>query len=233
TGTITIDGSAVSVGPTAAGQDLRRAVKATTANQQGVMYVTGVTNPSAYAKILKPDGSQQALVPINNNPAGQTFFMDTQTLVTVGTYTVFVQHIGTNIGSETVQLKSVPADITGTIAIDGSAVSVGPTAAGQDVRLTFTTTTANQQVVMYVTGVTNPSAYAKILKPDGSQQASVPINNNPAGQTFFMDTQTLATVGTYTAFVQHIGANAGSETLQLKSASDVTGTIAIDGPAVT
>src|SRR5207253_3234809 len=129
------------------GQDVRLTFTTTTANQRVVMYVTGVTNPGAYAKILKPDGSQQAFVTINNNPAGQTFFMDTQTLVTVGTYTVFVQHIGTNIGSETLQLKSVPADITGTITIDGSAPCTTLIRSGQDVRLTFTTTTANQQVV--------------------------------------------------------------------------------------
>src|SRR5438132_734570 len=155
--------------------------------------------------------------------------MDTQTLATVGTYTVFVQHIGTNIGSETLQLKSVPADITGTIAIDRSEERRVGTEGRQEVRLTLTTTTANQKVVMYVTGVTNPGAYAKILKPDVSQQAFVTLNNNPAGQTFCMDTQTLVTAGTYTVFVQHIGTNIGSETVQLKSVpADITGTIAID-----
>jgi YD repeat-containing protein len=232
TGSIAIDGSAVTVGPTAIGQDVRLTFSAS-AGQRIVAYVTNVTNPSAGFNLLRPDGSQQRYMGLGNNPAGQTFFMDTQTLATTGTYTLWINHSGTNVGSETVQLKSVTADITGPITIDGSAVTVGPTAVGQDVFLTFTAT-AGQRVVAYVTNVSNPSAGFLLVRPDGSQQYYMGLGNNPAGQTFYMNTQTLATAGTYKLWINHSGTNVGSETVQLKSVpADITGPITIDGSAVT
>src|SRR5258708_14908058 len=81
--------------------------------------------------------------------------------------------------------------------------------------LSFSTTTANQRVVMYVTAVSNPDAGVLILNPDGSQHAYMGINKgcNPC----FMDVQTLATVGTYTVWVNHHGTNVGSETIQLST----------------
>jgi hypothetical protein len=147
--------------------------------------------------------------------SGATTFVDSVTLNTAGTYTVFVDPQARATGHVTVQLNDC-SDVTGTISIDGGAVTATTSVQGQDARLTFTGT-AGQRIVVLVTGVTNPSATVNILKPDGSTEASVAINNNPTGQTFFINTQTLVTTGTYTLWVQHSGTNVGSETLQLNS----------------
>jgi hypothetical protein len=347
-GTIAINGSPVTVTTIVSGEDARLSFTAT-AGQRIVVYATSVTTPYATVYLVKPDGTNQTSLGINNNPAGQTFFMDTQTLATTGTYQLWVQHSGTNVGSETLQIASVPADftstitvpaagqtgtavrvptsgnlavgqngsltfsgttgqklsfnvlsptfgtvyygcytriydpsnnqiafgycgpgasnyidtvtlaatgtysiftdpqgtatgsvsysinndsdVTGTIAIDGSAVTVTTTASGEDARLTFSAT-AGQRIVVYATSVTNPYATVYLVKPDGTNQISLGINNNPAGQTFFLDTQTLATSGTYQLWVQHSGTNVGSETLQIASVpADVSGSLTIGGSA--
>jgi YD repeat-containing protein len=233
-GPILIDGSAVTVGPTAVGQDVNLTFTTTVANQRVVLYATAVSNPQAGLQIFNPDGSQHAQTGINNTGyPSNSFFLDVQTLSVIGTYTVNVHHFGTNVGMETLQLKSVPADVTGPIVIDGSAVTVGPTSVGQDVRLTFTTTVPNQRIVGYATAVSNPLAGFQILNPDGSQHVQIGINNaGYPSNSFFMDLQTLATVGTYTVLVSHFGTNVGMETLQLKSVpADIAGSIVIGGSA--
>jgi hypothetical protein len=138
--------------------------------------------------------------------------MDTQTLVTAGTYTLMVAHNGTNVGSATLQLINIPPDVTGTITPGGSAVTVTTTVAGQDARLTFSAT-AGQRVSALVTNVTNPSATVLLLKPDGTQQTWLSIG--PGCNPCSMSTQTLATTGTYTLMVAHNGTSVGNETLQL------------------
>jgi YD repeat-containing protein len=342
TGTIAIDGSPVTVATTVQGQDARLTFTAT-AGQRIVVYATNVTNPAAYVNLVKPDGTVQTDFYINNSPAGQTFFLDTQTLATSGTYQLWVQHTSTNAGSDTLQIASVPADVTttltvpvagatgpsssltitkpgqagtftfngtagqklsfnlpsstlgnppctvknpdgslltnfvcgtggytfpqtlgqngtytiavaptgtatgsismsinndadvtGTITIDGSAVTATTTVAGQDARLTFTAT-AGQRIVVYATNVTNPAAYVNLVNPSGTVQTYFYINNSPAGQTFFLDTQTLATSGTYQLWVQHssYSANVGSETLQVASVpADFSATLTVGGAAV-
>jgi hypothetical protein len=333
TGSIAIDGSPVTTTTTVPGQDARLTFSAT-AGQRVVVQVTGVTNPSANVVLLRPDNSGQVQFPIYS---GQTGFLDTQTLATTGTYTLWVQHVSSYTGSETLQLSSVPADftasiniggpvvrvpatgntaigqnaslsftaaagqrvsastssgtysscnlsiknssgtslgsgscsgatgyvdtvtlsaagtysvfvdpqgtatgtttvllnndsdVTGTITIDGSPVTTTTTQPGQDARLTFTAN-AGQRVVLQVTSVTNPSATVNLLKPDSTTQTSVPISS---GQSAFIDTQVLATTGTYTLWVQHASTYTGSETLQLNSVpADFTASITIGGPAV-
>ncbi|MBZ5526116.1 MAG: IPT/TIG domain-containing protein, partial [Acidobacteriia bacterium] len=329
TASIIIDGPAVTATTTKAGQDARL-IFSGTAGQRVVLQVTNVSaGQSATVHLVGVTGeSTSALFNISGSTPGQVFFMDTQPLVATGRYTLWVQHSGTNIGSETLQLNSVPpdftapitvggaavrvpatgntalgqnasltfsasagqkvslnlsnstypsstdcllmledpngtnvlsgycgsganslldtvtlnaagnytvfidpqgmatgtvtvqlnddSDVTGTISVDGSAVTATTTHAGQDARLTFSGT-AGQRVVLRVSAVSNPSATVNLVKPDGTTQTSISVNNNPAGQTFFIDTQTLATTGTYTLWVQHSGTNIGSETLQLNS----------------
>ena len=342
TGTITIDGAPVTVTTTVAGQDARLTFSAT-AGQRVVVYVSNVSNPSATVQLLRPDGSAQNTIAINNGTPGQVFFIDTQTLAASGTYTLLVQHQQSNVGSETLQLNSVPADftgtitiggapvrvpasgntapgqnasltfsgtagqivgmafssttsggygwckvslldpsgtllangycgsnapfidsvtlasngtytifidpqaaatgtttvtlnndadVTGTISIDGAAVTATTTLPGQDARLTFSAT-AGQKIAVTVNSVSIPSAFVHLLRPDGTEQTYVSVNNNPAGQVFFIDTQTLAATGTYTLWVQHSGGGTGSATLQINTVpADFTATITLNGATV-
>jgi YD repeat-containing protein len=349
TPTISIGGSAVTATTTVAGQDVRLSF-AVTAGQKIFVYATSVTNPYASLYVVTPSGSDQASVTIGNSPPGWTFFIDTQTLATTGTYQLWVQHSGTGIGSVTLQIVSVPTDFTGTltvpaagttgtatrvptsgnlsagqnasltfsgtatqklsfnilnstigsssgsctltiydpnqvqiasgycgtgnigyldtetlattgtytvslnpagtatgsvsvsinndadvtktITINGSAVTATTVVAGQDARLSFTAT-AEERIVVYATGVTNPYASLYLVTPSGSNQTSITISNSPSGYTFFIDTQTLATAGTYQLWVQHFGTDIGSETLQIKSVTaDLSKSATIGGAAV-
>src|SRR5579859_5624668 len=325
TGTIAIDGSPVTVTTTTAGQDARVTFSGT-AGQRIFVRASSVTNPSATLALVTPANTTQASTPIGSSPAGQVFFIDTQVLPTTGTYTLWIQHSGTNVGTETLQINSVPSDIagsitlggppvrvpssgdsvlgqnavlsftatagqkasmsisnttyssgncivyiknpagtqlssgycgignplfidavslsssgtytvlvdpqgiatgnttvqlnnssdiTGTIPTDGTAVTVSM-GLGQDIRYTFNAT-AGQRVALRVTNVTTPAATVFLLQPGNFTQTSFNINNNPAGQLFFMDTQTLASAGTYTIFVRHSGSNTGNVTLQLNT----------------
>jgi YD repeat-containing protein len=345
-GTITIDGPPVTIATTLARQEARLYFNNTTPGQRLVLYVSNVSNPAAEVILLQPDGNPMPFggVAINNTP-GQVFFLDTKTLSARGTYQLWVQHVGEYVGSETLQLASVPADVsgtltvpsagmtgppatvtttaagqnavltfsgnagdilsfnisnstygsggchitilapnnnglgggdcpasgatgfldavtlpatgtytafidpsqtntgsvtmsinndadvTGTIAIDGPPVTVS-SIAGQDVRLSFTTTAPNQRVVLFASNVSNRVAYVYMMKPDGTEQQAVIISNNP-GQVFFLNTQTLAAAGTYQLWVQHQNTYFGGETLQLASVPlDYAATIAIGDPAV-
>ena len=347
-GMVTIDGPPVTVTTTVAGQDARVYFTTKTTNQRVVLYVSNVSNPSAMLYLMKPDGTTQDGLGINNYQPGQVFFLDAETLAAAGTYQLWVQHASTNSGSETLQLASVPpdvtgtltipaagstgpgttvtttqagqnasltfsgtagqklsfnitnssigsnsnacylriydpshniiaaancgtganpyldtitlaatatytvfidpqitatgsvtvsinnvADVSGTIAIDGPPVTATTTVAGQDARLSFTTSTANQRVVLYARNVSTLNATVHLVKPDGTDQDVLYINAYQPGQVFYLDTETLAAAGTYQLWVQHNTTNIGSETLQLASVpADFTGSIAIGGAAV-
>jgi YD repeat-containing protein len=233
TGTIVIDGAPVTATTTAAGQDARLTFSAT-AGQRIVAYASSVSNPSATVQLLRPDGSTQSLIGINNNTAGQVFFMDTQTLATTGTYTLWIQHSGSNVGSATLQLNSVPADFTGTITLGGAAVRVpasGNTAVGQNASLTFSGT-AGQRVSMTFSNATYGGyvfCVATMKDPSGTAIAS----GNCGSGAPFIEPVTLATTGTYTIFIDPQGAATGTTTVTLNNDADVTGTISIDGASVT
>jgi YD repeat-containing protein len=347
-GSIVIDGPAVTATTTTPSQDARLTFEST--GQRVVVYATNVSNQGANLNLVTPQGTTQAAIAINNNNAGQTFFMDTQTL-SLGTYQLWVPHNGISGGSETLQISSVPQDFTAplplpaagavgtavrvpttgnlavgqnasltftvaanqkasfnvinptigtgysaclltvfgpspsttpvtsgycgtgaasyidtvtlatagiyTVYIDPQGTAVGSvsislnndqdvttpaisinaaaatwstTTAGQDARLSFTPTLQQTRIVMLATNVTNPNASLNLWNGT-STQASVPINNNPSGQTFFMDTQPVTSGQQYQVWVQHSGTNIGSETLQVDSVpADFTGTLTL--PAV-
>ncbi len=92
--------------------------------------------------------------------------MDTQTLTQTGTYTVWVSHVGTNFGSVTLQLKSVPADITSSITIGGSAFTF-TTVAGQNANVTFTNP-QSQKVTVHWTGGTYSACTITVTGPSPS-----------------------------------------------------------------
>src|SRR5260370_41494290 len=144
----------MTVTTTGTGQDARLTLSAT-AGKSVVLSVTNVTNPDALVYLLTPGGTNLGVIGIG---AGNTSFMDTRTLATTGTYTLWIQHSSGNVGSETLQLSSVPTDVTGTITIDGPSVTITTTAAGQKANLTFSGT-AGQKIVLNLTGGTYNSCY--------------------------------------------------------------------------
>jgi hypothetical protein len=208
TGTITIDGAAVSTGTTVAGQDVRLSFTAT-ANQRIVVYATSVTNPNAYVNLVKPDGTTQASLFIDNNPAGQTFFLDTQTLAISGTYQLWVQHYNTtSFGNETLQIASVPADVTGSLSIGGAAFSLA-TVAGQNANPTFSNPQSQSVTVHWTSGTYSAcSLYVSGPSPSTSRVAS----GSCGTATGTLGLGTLSS-GTYTITVDPQGASTGGVSL--------------------
>ncbi len=203
---ISIDGVPITVTTTNLGQDARLNFTAT-AGQRVVLRVTSVTNPSATVYLLKPDGTTQANFSIANSPAGQLFFMDTQTLASSGTYTIWVQHNQTNVGSETLQLNSVPADYSAALTL-GTPAQVPPTgnlSIGQNVNLTFSGT-AGLQADMQFSSNTVATANVTLLNPDGSTLTRMTASSQTNFSVFAM----LPTTGVYTIVVDPVGPASGS-----------------------
>ena len=231
TGTIAIDGPAITIATTKSGQDARLSFSAT-AEQRVALQVTNVTNPQATVLLLGATGETLSSVTINH-PGSSLFFMDTQPLIATGKYTLLIQHV-TGFGSETLQLNSVPPDITGSIVAGGPAIRVpatGNTALGQNAIFTFSAT-AGQKVSLNVTNSTYSSSLGcnvTLKDPNGNAVRSALCYGNP----YFIDTVSLTTAGIYTILVDPQNVATGTTTLQLYDDTDVTGPIVIDGATVT
>jgi hypothetical protein len=155
------------------------------------------------------------------------------TLPVPGTYTVLIDGTDASIGSTTVTLYDVPADVTGPIAFSNPVpITLGPP--GQNARLTFTGA-ANQRVSLKLTDTTITSGAMAILKPpppvsDGATLGSIGFAANSTG---FLDVLTLPLAGTYTVLVNPSFAYTGITTATLYDVpADYTGTLTVNGPAV-
>ncbi|MGI8836496.1 MAG: IPT/TIG domain-containing protein, partial [Pyrinomonadaceae bacterium] len=157
---------------------------------------------STRVSILKPDGTP--LVSPTYVGSGGGFF-DIQTLPVNGVYTILVDPVDSNIGSMTLTLYDVPADVLGTVTIGGSAVNVTTTVPGQNARLTFSGTTG-QQATVHVTSNTMGLVRVSLLKPDGTSMTS----SFTSASSFNLATQTLPVTGTYTITIDPDSYNTGS-----------------------
>jgi hypothetical protein len=103
--------------------------------QHILLQVSNVTNPSATVFLLAPNGSTLGSLPISSVP-GTVFLLGRTVLNLPGTYTLWIQHSGSNTGSETLQLSTVPDDISASMTIGGAAIPV-TTVAGQYASISF------------------------------------------------------------------------------------------------
>jgi hypothetical protein len=171
--------------------------------------LTGGSPVWATVSIKKPDGSSLDTNTVDNSGG----IIDTNTLPVTGTYTIVFDPLNTNVGSATLTLYNVPADITGSIVAGGSAVTVNNIGVGQSAVLSFSGV-ANQRVSLNITGVTlsgNGILTVRIRKPDGTTLVTTSVNNSGG----FIDLQTLPTTGTYTILVDPNSFNTASATLTL------------------
>lgn len=213
TDTIVPGGSAVVVTTTSIGQSARVTFSGT-ANQRVFLKVNGVSLTGgsplwAYVSIKRPDGSNLETTTIDNSGG----IIDTTTLPVTGTYTIVFDPLNTNVGSATLTLYDVPANITGSIVPGGSAVTVSNIAVGQSAILSFSGV-ATQRVSLNITGVTitsNGIMTVRIRKPDGTTLAVTSLN--ASGD--FIDVQTLPVTGTYTILIDPHSSHTASATLTL------------------
>jgi len=150
-------------------------------------------------------------------------FIDALNLPSAGAYTISV-NAQNQTGSLTLTLYQVPADVTGTTSPNGSPFTATITTPGQNESLTFSGNA--QQVVSVVANWPLNSLYTLSIynNADGSLVGSA--NGGPLRST-------LPTTGTYKIVFDPQGPFTGTETVTLYSVIDITGTITINGPAVT
>lgn len=228
-GTIVPNGPPVTITTTNSGQNARLVFEGTT-GQRVSLKMSGVTISSSWATLLKVDGSNLS----NNVFVGTSgAFLDVTTLPSSGTYTILIDPNGTATGSMTLQLYDVPADVSGSISIDGAPVTVTTTAPGQNAGLMFDGS-ADQRITVQVSDVNmTPSIGAQVSILNASQTVVVgPITVDSS--TDFVDTSTLTSPGSYTLFVNPLNDRTGSMTLKVNSvAADVNASITAGGAPVT
>ncbi|HEY7195619.1 MAG TPA: hypothetical protein VH306_00360 [Gaiellaceae bacterium] len=205
-------------------------------NQRVAIKVSGVTMASSTCcglrvSILKPNGTALFSPTLSGGTNG--LFLDTKTLPSAGTYKVVLDPIGAVVGSATVTLYTVPADVGGAITAGGAAVPV-TLGVGQNAALAFTAT-AGQRFSVKLSGVTIGSsdccsANVRILKPDGTGLTfPQPFGTNGG----FLEPVTIPAAGTYKVLVDPVDEAAGGASVNLYSVpADTTSAITIGGPTV-
>ncbi|HEU6446655.1 MAG TPA: hypothetical protein VFL61_16510 [Gaiellaceae bacterium] len=168
---------------------------------------------SAKASIRKPDGSNLVAPQFFGTVGG---FLDTVSLPSSGTYTIYIDPQSTSTGSVTVTAYDVPADIAGSSVIGGGPASVSLTTPGRNARLSFEGT-AGQVVRLSTSNVTIAgsgccSAWASIENPDGSMLGVRQFFGTGVNVTF---NRTLTSSGTHSVFIDPVNAFTGGATVTL------------------
>ncbi len=229
TGTITANGSATVVTSTAPGQN-------------GTLTFTGSVNQRIALNLSSNFGTMFSGArvwvksPTNTTVVGPVVvgtsasFVEPVTLAAAGTYTVKVDPDGANTGNVTLNLYTVPADVSSAITAGGAGVAVANTVPGQNMKLTFTAT-ANQKISIKLNPVTigsNAVSGPTVTLLKGSTTVGIPTSVGTNGG--YIDVTTLATAGTYTIKVDPQGVNTGSLTATLYTVpADASGTILTTG----
>jgi YD repeat-containing protein len=220
---LTIDGPAFPLSIQFRGQNAQLTFSAT----DGQRVILQTTNSTLFGttRLTGPDGEDVIFAHATDG------FFETPSLAS-GTYTVFIDPSGPRTGSMNVAVLTRPADVTGTIVLGGPPVTKTTTLPGQDIRLTFSAT-AGQRASIKLTNLP-PSNFGfhnvYLLKPDGSMSFGSFVENF---QSMFFDGRDLDQTGDYVIVIDMAGATVGSATVTLYDASDLLGTITVDGPPVT
>jgi hypothetical protein len=218
TGTIPADGSNYGVTMSTPGQNARLTFTGTVGQRVSLKVSPG---PGGNVSLFNPDRSLRATVPIG--PVFATF-MDTQTLAVAGTYTIIVDYGTTNTGSLTLNLYTVPADVTSSITANGSAVTLTTTTPGQNGYATFTGT-AGHRMSVWITNVSSSTTTISIRDANGVALGSVTVGVIGG----FLEPVTLAASGAHSVHMDPGGANPGSVTLRLYDIpADVSGSLTIN-----
>ena len=225
-GTITPSGASFPAAIGTPGQNARLTFTGQ-AGQRVSLKLSPVTIPNSYVSIINPDGTTLGGAVYVSSFGG---FVDTRTLPANGTYTVLVDPQDSSIGSTTLSLFDVPADITGSLALSGPAFTATIGTPGQNARLTFAGQ-SGQRISLKLAPVTISSSYVSILKPDGTQLAGNVYVSSSGG---FVDTKTLPATGTYTIVADPQDTAIGSMTMALfEVPPDLAGTMIAGGPPAT
>ncbi|MGW8391820.1 IPT/TIG domain-containing protein [Pseudoduganella sp. HUAS MS19] len=183
----------------------------------------GTFSSSVSMYVYKPDGST-----LNSTSISTSQDFDTGVLSTSGTYAIWLDPSSTTTGKVEVELVTIPADLVGTIAINGAAASLN-LAPGQRAILSFAGG-AGQRLGLGYTGVNtvpaSNSIYYFVIQPDGTQLFYDSWYNDNSN-----DLPALPSSGTYTVVVR--GNNFAGVSTSVWLSADVPGTLVRNGPAIT
>ena len=218
TAPIVAGGAPVTLATTAPGQDATLTF-AGSAGDRVSLRLSDVTigssgSTSAQVSILRPGGGTLVSPTYFGTNGG---FVDTKTLPTSGTYTILLDPQSNAVGSATTTLYDVPPDVSGSLAIGGSPLTVALDVPGQNARLTFSGT-AGQRITLRLTGVTigtsgSVSSKVSVLNPNGTNLLS-PTFFGTNGKTIAL---TLSATGTHAIVLDPQAAATGSATASLTS----------------
>ncbi len=208
---IVAGGSAAPVTITTPGQNAQVTFSGTVGQRVSLNVAFGGLDQSSCntVSIQKPDGT--ALLAATSQ-CGASYFTDVLTLPAAGTYTITLNPGGLNVGTATLTLHDVPADLAATATVGGSAAALTTTVPGQNAVVSFSGS-ASQAVTVRMTGNTMGSVTVTLRRPDGTTQTS----STSSGASFNLSAQTLAAAGTYTILVNPAGTNIGSINVAITS----------------
>jgi hypothetical protein len=209
-GTITVGGPPVTVTTTAPGQNGRLTFSGFSGQRISVVINNVTISPLTSVTLLSPSGT--TISSVAGISAGENRFIEPLVLPTTGVYTLLVDPQQNSLGSVTLTVYEVPADVTGAITIGGAPVPVTINTPGQNAVLSFNGT-AGQQVTVRATNSLIGCLSLSLRRPDGSVLTSV----FTCDSTLDLTTATLSVAGTYTIRVDPSQANSGSITVRLTS----------------
>jgi len=216
TGTITPDGSAKSVTITVPGQNALLTLSTAATNRYSVVIGGNGLGGSVFIGDVRGQPLTWGSIGVFSN------LIEPYTLPS-GNYTVGVDFGGAATGTETINLYTVPDDVSGTITPGGASVTPDLSIPGRNARYTLTTP-VNSRVSLLV----SPGPVGTVAVQNGSTTVT---STSMTAVAQFVEPWAFATG--QTIFVDPNGASSGSPTLTAYDVPpDTTGSIAIGGPAV-
>jgi hypothetical protein len=206
-------------------------------NKVSIMFTgvtAGTTTTTGIAATLSTGGTTVANFPQQFGNSDK--FLEPMTLTAGATYKLLLDPSGTNAGSITTTIYSVPADpiVAGTIGGAGSVVTVGTP--GQGAKLTFTGT-AGHLLSIWFSGVTigNPINLGTVVTLTSPTGATVTTTTPFLYEhDTMMEPVVLPSTGTYTMSFNPYGSYTGSLTATLYDVpADATNTAIVGGSGVT
>jgi hypothetical protein len=251
TGSITADGTPLTVATSAPGQK----AKLTFAGTAGQM-VTALLDNNTYTQfgvdleILNPAGSSLGTAggfgsgteflddALNCSNGNGNYLCGNKTLLANGTYTLLLAPGQGGTGQARVRLFTVN-DLSPTGVLGGAQIPVTTSTPGQNAKITFTGTQGGRLGIGYAgasfSGIVNPVGLEiHVTQPDGTL-LSGPFNFfgvfSAAGFIEDSDSITFPTTGTYTVVLNPSADTVGSMNVNLYDATDLNLGISADGSA--
>jgi hypothetical protein len=155
-------------------------------------------------RILRADGTT---VLGSSTLSASGGLIDSTTLPATETYTVLVDPKTNGIGTASVKVVDVPADVSGTLPLTGVQQVYSTSSPGQNIVLT-TSVAAGQRIALSITGPAF-SGSVKILRPDMTQLLSKTFSATGA----FLDATAVTVTGTHTVKIDPSGSGYGTVTV--------------------